>query len=114
MHWTIPTVGKLYQQEDDRQQRMKKKEKEKEEKRDDRTIYFVVGHSRFWKKLNIVNIIRHLKKRFNLTYLHFSMAYRHYTNLWERFRGDLISKLNADIKSLDFMDRPCNCNRTSR
>eukprot|EP00957_Ditylum_brightwellii_P034512 2617028-Ditylum_brightwellii.AAC.1 len=50
---TIPTVGELYQQEDDRQQRMKKEEEEKEEKRNDRTINFVVGHSRFWKKFNI-------------------------------------------------------------
>ena len=41
------------------------------------------------------------------------MAYRHYTNLHERFQGDLISKLNADIESLDFMDHPCNCNKTS-
>eukprot|EP00957_Ditylum_brightwellii_P134314 10239927-Ditylum_brightwellii.AAC.1 len=92
---------------------MKKKEEEKEEKHNDRTIYLVVGHSRFWKKFNIVNIIRRLKKRFNLTYLCFSMAYRRYTNLHERFRGDLISELNADIESLDFMDRPCNCNKTS-
>eukprot|EP00957_Ditylum_brightwellii_P107322 8189070-Ditylum_brightwellii.AAC.1 len=41
------------------------------------------------------------------------MAYRRYTNLCERFRGDLISKLNADVESLDFMDRPCNYNKTS-
>eukprot|EP00957_Ditylum_brightwellii_P046583 3534180-Ditylum_brightwellii.AAC.1 len=92
---------------------MKKKEEEKEGKHDDRTIYFVVGHSCFWKKFNIVNIIRRLKKRFNLTYLRFSMAYHRYTNLHERFCGDLISKLNADVESLDFMDRPCNCNKTS-
>eukprot|EP00957_Ditylum_brightwellii_P195034 14860370-Ditylum_brightwellii.AAC.1 len=51
--WTIPTVGELYQQEDDRRRRMKKKEEEKQEKRNDRTIYFVVGHSHFWKKFNI-------------------------------------------------------------
>ena len=113
MPQSIQTVGELYQQEDDRWRRMKKKEEEKEEKCDDRTIYFVVWHSRFWKKLNIVNIIRRLKKRFNLTYLCFSMAYRRYTNLCERFCGDLISKLNADNKSLDFMDHPCNYNKTS-
>eukprot|EP00957_Ditylum_brightwellii_P081089 6167300-Ditylum_brightwellii.AAC.1 len=113
MPWKIPTVGELYQQEDDRWQRSKKKEEEKAEKRDDRTIYFVMGHSRFWKKFNIVKIIQHLKKRFNLTYLRFSMAYRRFTNLHERFHGDLVSKLNADVKSLDFMDCPCNCNKTS-
>eukprot|EP00957_Ditylum_brightwellii_P179507 13675312-Ditylum_brightwellii.AAC.1 len=73
----IPTVSELYQQEDDRRQRSKKKEEEKEKKRDDMTIYFVVGHSRFWKKFNIMRNIQRLKKRFNLTYLRFSMAYRH-------------------------------------
>eukprot|EP00957_Ditylum_brightwellii_P135439 10326915-Ditylum_brightwellii.AAC.1 len=114
MPQTIPTVGELYQQEHDRQRRMKKNEEEKEAKHNDRTIYFLVGHSRFWKKLNIVNIIRHLKTRFNLTYLRFSMACRSYTNLHERFHGDLISKLNTDVESLDFMERPCNCNKTSR
>eukprot|EP00957_Ditylum_brightwellii_P177796 13543321-Ditylum_brightwellii.AAC.1 len=39
------------------------------------------------------------------------MAYRRYTNLCEKFQGDLISKVNADVKSLDFMDQPCNCSR---
>eukprot|EP00957_Ditylum_brightwellii_P029915 2263622-Ditylum_brightwellii.AAC.1 len=41
------------------------------------------------------------------------MAYRRYMNLRERFRGDLISRLNADVESLDFMYRPCNCNKRS-
>eukprot|EP00957_Ditylum_brightwellii_P050022 3792001-Ditylum_brightwellii.AAC.1 len=53
---SIPTVGELYQQEDDRRWRMKKKEEEKEEKQDDRTIYFAVGYSCFWKKFNIYGI----------------------------------------------------------
>ena len=55
-----------------------------------------------------------LEKRFNLTYLCCSMACRQFTNLREKFRGDLISKLNAEVKSLDFMDCPCNCNKMSR
>eukprot|EP00957_Ditylum_brightwellii_P128901 9832715-Ditylum_brightwellii.AAC.1 len=42
------------------------------------------------------------------------MAYCCYTNLRERFRGDLISKVIADVKSLDFMDCPCNCNKATR
>eukprot|EP00957_Ditylum_brightwellii_P071811 5458299-Ditylum_brightwellii.AAC.1 len=41
------------------------------------------------------------------------MAYHRYTNLCGQFRGDLISKLNADVESFDFMDRPCNCNKTN-
>ena len=39
------------------------------------------------------------------------MAYRRFTNLQEKFRGDLVTKINEDIKSLDFMDRPCNCSK---
>eukprot|EP00957_Ditylum_brightwellii_P165282 12584214-Ditylum_brightwellii.AAC.1 len=41
------------------------------------------------------------------------MAFRRCTNICERFRGNLIAKDNADIESLDFMDRPCNCNYAS-
>eukprot|EP00957_Ditylum_brightwellii_P164320 12509578-Ditylum_brightwellii.AAC.1 len=50
----IPTVQGLYQQEDDRRRRQKKKEEEEQECRDNCTIYFVVGHSRFWQKFNLV------------------------------------------------------------
>eukprot|EP00957_Ditylum_brightwellii_P158327 12051607-Ditylum_brightwellii.AAC.1 len=39
------------------------------------------------------------------------MAYKRYTNLRDICWGDLISKANEDVKSLDFMDRPCNCSR---
>eukprot|EP00957_Ditylum_brightwellii_P059110 4485026-Ditylum_brightwellii.AAC.1 len=42
------------------------------------------------------------------------MAYQRFTNLCERFRGDLLSKINADVESLDFMDRPCDCNQASQ
>eukprot|EP00957_Ditylum_brightwellii_P036353 2752613-Ditylum_brightwellii.AAC.1 len=37
------------------------------------------------------------------------MAYMRFTSLQEKFRCDLGAKVNNDIKSLDFMDRPCNC-----
>ena len=39
------------------------------------------------------------------------MAYRRFTNLREKFRGDLVAKVNSDVESLDFIDRPCNCSR---
>eukprot|EP00957_Ditylum_brightwellii_P071074 5401322-Ditylum_brightwellii.AAC.1 len=42
------------------------------------------------------------------------MAYQHYTNLHEKFRGDLISKVNKDVESLNFMNSPCNCSRSSK
>eukprot|EP00957_Ditylum_brightwellii_P201297 15325006-Ditylum_brightwellii.AAC.1 len=55
---SIPTKCDLYQQEDDRRRRQKKKEEEAEKWQDGRTCYFVIGHSRFWKRFNIVNIIQ--------------------------------------------------------
>ena len=42
------------------------------------------------------------------------MAYQRFTNLREGFSGDLTSKLNKGLKSLDFMSRPCNCNIRSK
>ena len=42
------------------------------------------------------------------------MTFRRFTNLREKFRGNLIAKINTDVESLDIMDRLCNCNRTSR
>eukprot|EP00957_Ditylum_brightwellii_P210954 15365600-Ditylum_brightwellii.AAC.1 len=51
------------------------------------------------------------EESFNLTYLCFSMAYRRFTNLQEKFRGDLVAKVNEDVESLDCMDRPCNCSK---
>eukprot|EP00957_Ditylum_brightwellii_P013578 1024260-Ditylum_brightwellii.AAC.1 len=37
------------------------------------------------------------------------MAYRCFTDLREKFSGDLVAKANNDIESLDFIDCPCNC-----
>eukprot|EP00957_Ditylum_brightwellii_P208241 15356446-Ditylum_brightwellii.AAC.1 len=42
------------------------------------------------------------------------MAFRRFTSLRENFRGNLIAKINADVESLNFADRPCNCNSTSQ
>ena len=37
------------------------------------------------------------------------MSYHRFTNLREIFQGDLSSKLNLDISSLDFKNLECNC-----
>eukprot|EP00957_Ditylum_brightwellii_P019664 1483538-Ditylum_brightwellii.AAC.1 len=39
------------------------------------------------------------------------MAYRRFTNLQEKFQGDLVAKVNDDVKCLDFMDHTCNCSK---
>eukprot|EP00957_Ditylum_brightwellii_P028329 2139624-Ditylum_brightwellii.AAC.1 len=36
------------------------------------------------------------------------MSYRRFTNLQEKLQGDFVAKVNEDVESLDFMDRPCN------
>jgi hypothetical protein len=42
------------------------------------------------------------------------MSYHKLSNLREIFQGDLNQKLMDGIISCDFMDRPCNCNCTSK
>eukprot|EP00957_Ditylum_brightwellii_P163977 12484836-Ditylum_brightwellii.AAC.1 len=82
----IPMVRELYDQELTRKQQQKLKEVKKEKRKGEQRIYFVIGHARFWAKLQIVGLIKHLAKKFKLTYLCFSMAYRRFTNLQEKFQ----------------------------
>eukprot|EP00957_Ditylum_brightwellii_P129571 9882942-Ditylum_brightwellii.AAC.2 len=41
-----------------------------------------------------------------MMFLGFSVAYRRFTNLGEKFQGDLVVKVNKDVKSLDVIDCP--------
>eukprot|EP00957_Ditylum_brightwellii_P029553 2232993-Ditylum_brightwellii.AAC.1 len=77
-------------------------------------LFCVLAHDQCMRRCNITNIIQWLKWRFKLTFLQYSMAYRYYTNLHEKFRGYLVSKVNADVKSLDFKNCPCNYSRLGR
>ena len=83
-----------------------KKRRERDRKR---AVFFCIGYSHFWPK-PIPYIIKKIKKDFpTLSWLRISMSYHRFTNLRELFQGDLSSKLTANIVSLDFMNRPCNC-----
>ena len=42
------------------------------------------------------------------------MSYHRFPNLGQAFQGDLTTKLVKNVKSLDFDDEPCNCNRASK
>ena len=42
------------------------------------------------------------------------MSYHKFPNLGEILGGDLTGKLMKDVKSQDYMDRPCNCNKASK
>jgi len=58
-------------------------------------------------------LIAEMKKKHDLSWLRFSMSYHRFLNLSELLCGDLSSKLNKDIVSLDFMDRKCNCAKSN-
>ena len=45
----------------------------------------------------------------NLDWLGIRMTYRCYTNISELLQSNLPKKLNKDLISLDYMERPCNC-----
>eukprot|EP00957_Ditylum_brightwellii_P094164 7169005-Ditylum_brightwellii.AAC.1 len=53
----IPTIHELYDQELARREKQKLKEEEKETRKNEQRIYFVIGHTCFWVKFNIVGII---------------------------------------------------------
>ena len=40
-----------------------------------------------------------------------SMSYHKFPNLGQQFQSDLTSQLKKDLKSMDFMDLLCNCNK---
>ena len=42
------------------------------------------------------------------------MSYHKFPNLGQTFQSDLTSKLTRDMKSMDFMDMPCNCNAKTK
>jgi predicted GIY-YIG superfamily endonuclease len=89
-------------------------EKKKKKRKDNRSVFFVMGFSNVCRFLRIPKLMKKLKKRYKLSWLCVNMAYQQFTNLRERFSGDLTGKLNAGLKPLDLMSRPCNCNSRSK
>ena len=81
---------------------------------DQRNVYLVIGFSKFCsslleplhKTINKININ-------NLPWLCVHMTYQIFWNLGEILQADLMTKFQRDLKSLDFMDRQCNCTPTS-
>ncbi len=79
-----------------------------------RTVYFCIGISQAFTR-PIWTVINELKAKHDLNWLRVSMSYHRFSNMREIFNGDLTSKLNEGIESLDFESLPCNCrnNKTS-
>ena len=89
-------------------------EKKRWKWKNNQSVFFVMGFSNVCRFLRIPKLMKKLKKRYKLSWLRVNMAYRHFTNLRERFSSDLTGKLNSGLKSLDFMSQPCNCNIRSK
>ena len=109
-------LGEIFKREqinnNDRELQMKKKKRDKQRMR---SIFFKISKSEIWRNKPIHKIINELKSKFlSLKWLRVSMCIKRFTNLRERFQGDLTEKLNENLISEDFETRKCNCNKASR
>ena len=107
---TTPTLGELTKKmEEEKLDTVSQALKKRRERDRKRAIYFKIGYSDFWKK-PIHKTLKEIKSRFpSLSWLRISMSYHRFTNIREHFQGDLNSKLNDGLRSLDFEDLDCNC-----
>ena len=107
----FPTFNELWREDEERK---KDPIKSKRSKRDQRLVFFVIGHSHFTSRAKIPLLIKRLRKRCKVKWLRVSMAYKRFLNICEKFSGDLSTKINNDVISLDFVSRPCNCTRATK
>ena len=110
----IPRMHELWKK--NKRDEKKKINGEKKKKRDKRCVYFVMGFSKFWSNMlePLHRTIDRILSTNNLKWLRTRVSYRKYSNLGELFNADLVTKLNKDLLSLDFMKRPCNCATRSK
>jgi hypothetical protein len=75
-------------------------EKLEQDKQINRSSYFCIGYSEFWKEPEPIHKwwLRKLRNRFNLKWLQISMSYHHFHNLREMFGGDLFKKLTNGVE----------------
>ena len=87
--------------------------RKKRKKKWGRTTYFSIGFSRVWK-FPIHNIIKKLRDDFGLIWLQVRMSYRKFPNFRELVNGDLSRKMNYDINSRFFRQKPCDFKAPTR
>ena len=58
--------------------------------------------------------LKSLHDKYELKWLRISMSYHRFSNLREIVQGDLVSKLKKGVVSMDFVDRPCNCYKSTK
>ena len=102
---TIEDIRKLAETKagQDHQQEKRESQRKREKK-----IFFVVSYSRAWTT-PIHQIIKEEKKKFELEWISVSIEHTRFSNLREILQHDLTNKVNQYVKSLDFMNRDCNC-----
>jgi hypothetical protein len=76
----FPTFKELW---NDDKKRKNKPMKTKRSKRDQRSVYFVIGHSNFSSRAKIPLLIKRLRKRCKVKWLRVSMAYQRFPNIRE-------------------------------
>lgn len=59
-------------------------------------------------------IVTKLRNKYNLTWLQVSMSYHKFPNLGQQFQSDLTQKLTKEMRSMYFMELPCNCNAKTK
>ena len=96
-------------------QMKREREMKNARRKNSRQTYFCVGVNKVFKGKNAIHItIKRLRDKYNLKWLRVSMSYHKFPNLGKIFGGDLSGKLMREVKSVDFMDRPCNCSVVSK
>ena len=72
--------------------------------------FFCISMSYVWRgKKSLPKTLMQLRNKHGIRWLRISMSYHRFCNLLEILQGDLTAKLNENITSRDFADRPCNC-----
>ena len=92
--------------------------KKLKDKRRKRQTFFCIGVSQCSLKTSkhppMHAIIKKLRDKYKLKWLRVAISYHKFPNLGQAFMGDLTKKLTRNVKSRDFEDLPCNCNRASK
>ena len=101
-----PTLQELLAKNEGKETR--KLEKLERDKQRNRSVYFCMGYTKFWKE-PIHRLVKRLRDKFDLKWLRVSMSYHRFPNLREMLQGDLSKKLIEGVESMDFKVRDCNC-----
>eukprot|EP00957_Ditylum_brightwellii_P206134 15346970-Ditylum_brightwellii.AAC.1 len=78
----FPTFEDLWHHDNEQK---KEPTKSKRSKRDQRSVFFVIGHSNFTSRAKIPLLVQRLCKRCKVKWLQVSMAYKRFPNICKKF-----------------------------